>query len=177
MAFLRIKKIKGKEYAYMVENEWKPTAKSIGTLRDVKLRGSRQKVKGYIGRIHRFSLTNNIDFQQFMKITNVENYINSNDKNKIISDLAEWELFKFGVSKEEFSIAPSIAIVKKSKKNVALHINNGFMCNLTMKNLLEIEPTGDEQHDGYLLARAFVEAGIKVPEEIFVGVFGKLYKN
>ena len=58
-----------------------------------------------------------------------------------------------------------------------MFINDGFMCNLTLKNLLEFKAEGDEQNDGYRLARAFVEAGIKVPQDVFVSVFGKIYKT
>ena len=56
-------------------------------------------------------------------------------------------------------------------------INDGYLCSLTLKNLLEFGPEGDEQQDGYRFARAFVEAGIKVPQGIFVALFGKLYNT
>ena len=164
MVFFRIKKIKGKEYAYVVENEW-------------NRKGSRQKVKGYIGRAHRFDLKNNADFLEYSKIKDVYDYIESNNKNKIINDLIEWELFKFGINKEEFLIDLNNLKIQKNKKDVALLINDGFMCNLTFKNLLEFKPEGDEQTDGYRLARTFVEAGIKIPQDIFIGLFGKLYKE
>jgi hypothetical protein len=52
--FFRIKKIKGKEYAYLVENEWKKNS-------------SRQKVKQYIGRVYRLAQKNNLDFISFLK--------------------------------------------------------------------------------------------------------------
>ena len=162
--FFRIKKIKGKEYAYIVENKWKG-------------KGSRQKVKGYIGRAYRFNLKSNVDFSEYFKIENVQNYVENNEQNKIINDLIEWEISKFGISKEEFSIDLNNINIKKGKKNVALLINEGFMCNLTLKNLVKFKSEGDEQSDGYRLARAFVEAGIKVPQEVFVGLFGKLYKE
>lgn len=163
MAFFRIKKIKNKEYAYVVENEWGE-------------KGSRQKVKGYLGRAYRFDLKNNADFAEYSKIENVQNYVESNDKNIIIKDLIDWELFKFGVNKEEFTVEAGNATIQKNKKNIVLVVNDGFMCNLTLKNLLEFKPE-DEQTDGYRFARAFVEAGLKVPQEVFVGLFGKLYKE
>ena len=162
--FFRIKKIKGKEYAYIVENEW-------------VRKGSRQKVKGYIGRAYKFDLKNDARFLQYLKINNVQNYVENNDKNRIISDLVEWELFKFGISKNEFAVDLSNATIQKNRKSIALHINEGFMCSLTLKNLLEFKPEGDEEADGYKLARAFVEAGIKVPNDIFVGLFSKLYRE
>lgn len=162
--FFRIKKIKGKEYAYIVENEWHK-------------KGSRQKVKGYIGRVYRFNLLNNVGFLEYFKIQDIQNYIENNDKNKIINDLIEWELFRFGINKQEFSIDLNSIKIQYKKRNVALLINDGFMCNLTLKNLLDFKAEGDESLDGYRLARAFVEAGIKVPQELFVGLFGKLYKT
>ncbi|MDP3765612.1 MAG: hypothetical protein Q8R04_03800 [Nanoarchaeota archaeon] len=161
MAFFRVKKIKGKEYAYIVENKW-------------KRKGSRQKVKGYIGKVYRFDLLHDVDFLEYSKIGNVQDYIENSDKDKIINDLIEWELFKFGINKEDFTIDLSNIKIKKNKKNVALMINEGCMCNLTLKNLLEFKQE-DEQTDGYRFARAFVEAGIKVPREIFVGICQKLF--
>ena len=164
MVFFRIKKIKGKEYAYIVENRW-------------KAKGSRQKVKSYVGRIYRFNLTNDVDFLSYLKIQDIQNYVGNNDKNRIMSDLIGWELSKFGISKEEFLIDLGNLRIQKNKKDVALLINDGFMCGLTLKSLLNFKPEGDEQEDGYRLARAFVEAGIKVPQDIFVGIFSKLYKD
>lgn len=161
--FFRIKKIKGKEYAYIVENEW-------------KRKGSRQKVKGYIGRVYRLSIKNEVDFLKYLGIENAEYYLQNNDFRKIINDLAEWEMFRHGISKDEFLIDLANAKIEKNRRNVALQINDGFMCSLTLKNLLEFKAEGDEENDGYRLARAFVEAGIKVPQEIFIGLFSKLYK-
>ena len=164
MAFFRIKKIKGKEYAYIVENRW-------------KRKTSRQKVKGYIGRAYRFDLRNNMDFFEYFKIENAQDYIERNQKNRIINDLIEWEIYRFGIDKNEFLVDLDNKKIQKKKKNVAFLINEGFMCNLTVKNLLDFKPENDEQADGYRLARSFVEVGIKVPQEIFIGFFGKLYKN
>lgn len=162
MAFFRIKKIKGKEYAYIVENVW-------------KRKSSIQKVKAYLGRVYRFGLMNNVDLTQFLKTTSVEDYINNNSKNKIINDLIEWEFFKHDISKQEFSLDLNNMKIQKYKKNIAISINEGFMCNVTLKNLLEFKPEGDEETDGYRFARAFVEAGVKIPQEVFIGLFGKLW--
>lgn len=163
MVFFRIKNIKGKEYAYVVENVWNG-------------KGSRQKVKKYLGKLYRFNVKNNVSFLEYFKIDNAQNYIENNDKNKVIIDLAEWELFKFGISKEEFSIDFYNITIKKNNKNIVFSINDGFMCEHTIKNLLDFKAEGDEQIDGYRLARAFVEAGIKVPQEIFIVTFEKLCK-
>ena len=164
MTFFRIKKIKGKEYAYIVENEWKKN-------------GSRQKVKGYLGRAYKFSLVNDIAFSKYHAIGNIQNYIESNDNKKIINDLIEWELFKFDIKEEETSIDLENIKIQKKKKNVSLLINDGFICSFTLNRLFNFKPEGDEQADGYRFAKAFVEAGIKVPQEVFIGLFGKMYNS
>ena len=162
MTFVRIKKIKGKEYAYIVENEW-------------KRKSSRQKVRGYLGRVYRFELKNLIDFLQFVKTENAERYVNENDASKIIKDLIEWEFYKFDVDRQRFSVDLTNKIIQIHNKNTVLLINEGFMCNLTLKNLLEFESKNNEENNGYRLARSFVEAGIKVPQDIFVGLCQKLF--
>ena len=76
MVSIVTKKIKGNEYVYSVENEW-------------KRKGSRQKVKGYIGRGYRFLKPNDIGFLEYLKIENISSYLESNDKDKIINDPVE----------------------------------------------------------------------------------------
>src|SRR3989344_5881813 len=100
MAFFRIKKIKGKEYAYIVENEWKK-------------KGSRQKVMGYLGRVYRFSLMNDVGFLEHLKIDNIENYVNNNDAFKIMSHLIEWELYRFNINKKKFLYAYLESYIKR----------------------------------------------------------------
>jgi len=164
MTFFRIKKVKGKEYAYVVENRWKRV-------------GSRQKVKAYLGRAYRFDFKNDVDFLHFVKTENYKAYLNSRDENNIVRDLIEWEFLKHNINSQEFKVDLSDTRVKKGERNIVLLLNDGFMCNLTLKNLLDFKANGDEEDDGYRFARAFVEAGIKVPHEIFIGLFGKLYKD
>ena len=100
MGFIRVKKIGGKEYAYLVENKWyKRGFKGKG-------RGSRQKVSKYLGRVYYFDKADGWDFLTFKSINNLEQYLkdNSNNKNQIFRDLVEWELFRHNVDKEEFTI-------------------------------------------------------------------------
>ena len=163
MTFFRVKKIKGKEYAYLVENEWKK-------------KGSLQKVRGYLGRAYRLTQTNKTDFSKFINNNEIEKYVQDNEANKIIKDLIEWEFFNFNVNRDEFSIDFGNKTLQKHKKNAVLVMNEGFMCSLTLSNLLEFKPEADGDSDGYSFARTFVEAGIKVPQEVFIGLFAKLYK-
>lgn len=170
MSFFRVKKIKGKEYGYLVENEWRSARSLKG-----KKEGSRQKVKGYLGRIVRLELKENIGFTDYFKIADLAGYIEKNENSKIMRDLIEWELHKFAVDKYHVFIDLNEMKVHKNGRNIALMINNGMMCSLTLKNLLGFKPE-DEHNDGYRLARAFVEAGITVPQDVFIGLFGKIHK-
>ncbi len=165
--FFRVKKIKGKEYVYLVENEWKK-----GT--------SRQKVKGYIGRAFRFEPKKQIDFADFLKSKSIdmglEEFAKNASNNKIINMLIEWESAKQEIP-ADFSIDLKEGSIRINGKDAAISINNGFLCGRTLKSLLDFKPIGDEEHDGKRLARAFIEAGINVPHEVFAGIFGKYYKD
>src|SRR3989338_1998834 len=116
MAFIRTKKIDGKEYAYLVENRWYKR-KHKG-----KNRGPRQKVSKYLGRAHRFNKEQDIDFYSFKKIDNLEQYLknNFNNKNNVFRDLIEWELFRHNIDKEEFAIDFSNKEILKNNRMVSL---------------------------------------------------------
>ena len=157
--FFRTKKVKGIEYAYIVENKWK--------------KSSQQKVKEYLGRVFRFEI---LFENSFPNGNDLSNYLEHTDFSKIVKELVEWEFVRHKIPKDFYLDFENFKL-QKSKKNVVVLINDGFMCGKTLKNLIEFQIEGDEETDGYRLARAFVEAGIKVPNEIFVGLFGKLYKT
>jgi len=165
MVFIRIKKIDGKEYAYLVENRWyKRRHKG-------KNKGPRQKVSKYLGRVYSFNKTENIDFYNFKKINNLEQYIkdNQNNKNQIFKDLIEWELFRHNIDKEGFTIdhINKKILNNKTNKEVSLMMNEGFLNSFTLSRLFNLK-----SGDSYYLAKCFVEAGIEIPQEVFVGVFG-----
>ena len=86
---------------------------------------------------------------------------------KIINDLVRWELQKHDIKEELDNI--------KSNK-IVFKINEGFLCNFTLESLLNFKAEPDERETGIKLAKAFVGAGIKIPEELFVGIFGKVFK-
>ena len=59
-----------------------------------------------------------------------------------------------------------------SKGNdVALAFNKGYLCSYFIKKLLNF--TADVEEDAYELAKLFVEAGLEVPQAVYVGVFEK----
>jgi len=163
MSFIRTKKIAGKDYAYLVENKWyKRGFKGKG-------RGSRQRVSKYLGRVYSFNKVNDNDFLTFKSINDLEQYLknNSNNKNQIFRDLVEWELFRHGINKEEFTIDFSNKKIMKGNKEVSLRMNEGFLNSFTLGRLFNLK-----SGDSYYLAKCFVEAGIEIPKEVFVGVFG-----
>lgn len=162
MSFIRIKKIGNKEYAYLVENRWyKKNFRGKG-------RGSRQKVISYLGKVYSFDKANDISFVEFKRINN-EDYLNSKSKEQIIKDLIEWELFKHN--------AHGIAVdfkdkkILEGKKEVTLKINEGFLNSYTLGRLFNL--SNIKSRESYYLAKCFVEAGIEIPQDIFVGMFGR----
>lgn len=183
MAYIRVKKFKRKsgkvlEYAYIVENRWK---KRVGK---GSKKGPRQKVKGYLGRVFKLDKKGDIDFFSHFSIDGVEDYIGNNDKRTIIMDLVRFELIRHGfeeagkllsngniffdLDNNEFS-----SVKGKVNKKIVLELNEGFMCKETVEKLINFK-VREEEDGGFRLAKTFVEAGLKVPEEIFVGFFEKL---
>ena len=162
MAFFRIKKIKGNEYLYLVENEW-------------KRKTSRQKVTCYLGKIHRFEKANDADFLSFRKIENIELYVQSNSYEKTIKDLVEWEISQLKIG-NDFSVDfENISATIKNKRAVVA-IKNGFLCDMILKNLIKFQKE-DEETDGKRLARCFIESGIDIPQELFIAIFNKMHPH
>ena len=160
MGFIRIKKINGKEYAYLVENKWFKR-KSKG-----KSKGSRQKVSKYLGKVHYFDKTNNDDFLNFKKINNLEEYL-KNHKNQVIKDLVEWELYRHNIG-NGFTIDFNAKKITKNNKEATLRINEGYLNGHTLSRLFI-----PRSNDSYYLAKCFVDAGIEIPKELFAGLFSK----
>ena len=89
--FIRVKKIGGKEYAYLVENRWRRRGTKNGQ------KGARQKVNGYLGRLYSFDKKRDIGFLEYHSIDDMRHYINNNDKVKVIRDLIDWEISRHEV--------------------------------------------------------------------------------
>lgn len=191
--FIRIKRIKKNDkvypYAYVVANRWMKRAKR-----------SRQTVKKYLGKVYFLDKQNNNNFFEFYSITDVKDYVENNSKKKIINDLIRFELINHGFKKQDnFFVNNNIyfdrnnnelfinneKINKKDtnddninnekikNKKIVLAMNEGFLCNETIRKLFS-RFEGDEKEVGFKLANAFVEAGLKIPEELFVGIYEKV---
>ncbi len=161
MSFIRIKNINGNAYAYLVENKWyKRGFKGKG-------KGPRQTVSKYLGRVYSFSKANGIDFYSFKGVSDIENYLKTTARERVIKDLVEWELSRHNIDKVEFMVDFSNKKIIKRNKEISLKINEGFLNSFTLSRLFNMR-----SNNGYYLAKCFVEAGIEIPQEVFVGLFG-----
>lgn len=165
--FIRTKNIKDKDYAYLVENKWTK-------------KGSRQKAVKYLGRVYSFK-NKDIEFSLDEK----KSY------EQLVFDLVKWELFKNEFKTESNKknilfkkIGNKKIKINLNKKNVfensvVIKNNDGFLCNHSMKNVLnfDLNKYEDEKDKMFAFAKAFVDAGIKVPEEAFVHLYEKKIKG
>ena len=170
--FIRTKRIKGNDYAYLSENKWSKRSKKV-----------KQSTKKYLGRVYRFDRAGVVDFFEFYNIEDVNKYIDSKSKHDILFDLIKLELCNHGFEENDgllikegcyFDLKENRVRTSRSKK-IAIAMNEGFLTNYAIKKILRFEAF-DEEEDGYLLAKLFVEAGINIPKDIFVGFFRKIYK-
>ena len=164
MPFIRVKEFKGKyRYAYVVSNKWR---KRLGKGQ----KGSRQKVSKYLGKV----LTPQKEEKEFTSLS-------YKTKTDIVRHLVTHELLQHGFSEKSSIITKdSINFVIKDLKfendNIVLEMNEGFLCNHTIRRLLNFRSNKeDERERGIDLAKSFLEAGLKVPEEVFVKFYEKVF--
>ncbi|MBD3354464.1 hypothetical protein GF361_00585 [Candidatus Woesearchaeota archaeon] len=171
MSFIRTKKIKGKEYAYIVENKWKKRGKRV-----------KQKTKKYLGRVYRHSKAEETDFYEFFDIQDIKSYIDEKEKEDIIDDLIRWELDNHGFKEKQgkwiknncFLDLDKKKVYNEKENNIALGFNDGFLTTYALRKLYNF--SADSEEEGYDFAKMFIEAGINVPKEVFVGIFKKALK-
>ncbi|MGB9748282.1 MAG: hypothetical protein ACP5H9_02435 [Candidatus Woesearchaeota archaeon] len=174
--FVRIKKHKDKEYAYLVENIWTK-------------KGTRQKSRKYLGRIVDFSKST-VPMKDYLKTAKtaeefeIEEF-KKRDFDSAIKKLLEIELLKLGFKKKaefafekEFNGKTFNVDLKElnfvsGKKNFVIKNNEGFICRETIENLLgtriEKKESETEQRNALIkeLLKNLLEAGLK-PEKDFL---------
>lgn len=168
--YIRKKAIKNKKtgtiyhYAYAVENSWKK-------------KGARQKVKHYLGKVHSFSLAAPVDFFAHFQVDVLTqgDWLKTLTAKQLIQKLVEWELHQHKV--EGFDIDLEKGGISKEGKPASLEFREGMLNSYTLKQLLYFIAEGDDELDGYRLAKAFVEAGVAVPENVFIAVFSKIMER
>lgn len=175
MAYFRVKRIKGKEYGYIVQSKWRKSKKK-GFKRCPK-----QKVKEYLGRVYKLGKEKDIDFWETIDSEQAV-YLRMATKDKIIHDLVRFELLRHGfVSSEGRWVKDDILvdigkkkIMNKLKSKCVLAINEGHLCSYRLKRLSAYDKRGDISETGYELAKLFIGCGIDIPQDVFIEYYGKL---
>jgi hypothetical protein len=157
--FIRLKKIKGKDYAYLVESK--------------RVRGKiKQKVKKYIGKVIVAKKKNRIKFFEFLKV-DIDSY-NKNFK-KTVEELIMWELYKHDL--QDIKVDISKYTIKQGNSNIVIKLNEGYLYSKTIKDLIKFQVVGyDEYIIGREFAECFVKAGIDIPKSLFVKLFDEMIK-
>lgn len=159
MAFIRVKvrkNYRGEElsYGYLVENFWLKRKKR-----------PKQKIKRYLGRIYSFEFVKNyfLDFNKLEKVSVEE----------ILKLLIKRELKKIGFNgngeiykKSCFFVDLDKQKVVRSKKNIVLQLNEGFLCNYSIKNLFSYNKIFSKE-TGKEFAKQLKLTGIDMDEEEF----------
>ena len=158
MAYIRTKKISGNKYAYLVE--------IISTDK-----GPRQKVKQYLGRVHVFEKSKEVS------------EINLGNTNKeILLNLIIPELKARGFKgKERLAYNKlvfnqnNLSLTKsKTKKEAIIKLNEGYLSTFTLQRILNFQKSKNLNKDAHTLAKYFLEAGLKINQELFVKFYQKL---
>lgn len=161
--FVRIKKIKGTEYGYLVENTW--TAK-----------GSRQKVKAYLGRIIKPVKSAEHPAPDLKELS----YADS------VRAVAKWTLLSHGFQEGSQSMLMQgtvladlgeLKVINRTNPAV-IKMHEGFLCTHTLQQAIGFIPSGNaEEIIGKELASALLEAGLSVPHDVFVQLFEKVHNT
>jgi len=163
MAFIRIKKIKKIEYTYLVKNKWTKN-------------GARQKVGGYLGKLIR--LEPKKEGELFDKS------LFSLEPSILINKIIEHELFRHGFKQagDKLKCGELVYIPDKQTlfglkaKPIVLYMNEGYFCTHSVQEVFGFNFQGNETQVATTLANTFIDAGLKIPQDLFVSLFKKIYK-
>ena len=157
MVFIRTKRIKNNEYAYLVENRYRKRGNSV-----------KQKNKKYLGRVIHVKRTSNSHFFDWLK-RDPKEYMDTTCEARILDDLVRWELFCHSY---------------ELKNKGVLKLNHGFFCDYTKTEVIKImnkikressyNKESYEMDYAVELADDFVKAGLAIPESVFIALFKKL---
>lgn len=141
--FVRTKTVKGKQYAYLVENEW--------------VRGrSKQRVVAYLGRVIRASPMPTPVIQP------------NTSSEEILSALIDQELA--GVEEEFVFNRENNSFLYKNRP-VVFALNGGFLCEHTLAQIMHAKTTTQEDRPGLALANAIANAGLRIPKHAFIKLY------
>ena len=172
--YIRTKKINNTLYAYLVSARWSKRKKA-----------PKQKTLKYLGKLYQLKKISNKSFEQFIK-KDINKYLKLTKLKKIILDLVRCELknYKFKEVKRDTWQYKNIKVDLKTKrvydentnKTLCLEINNNFLTTYTLRNIINFNtpPNLTNLQIGKSLAKAFLSAGIILPEQTFISVFQKI---
>lgn len=176
--YIRIKKIKGKEYAYLVKSKW------------YKTRTPKQKTIKYLGRVYKLEKKkNSTNLEKFLKIKDIQNYIKKTLYRKLVFDIIRLELHNHNFkpknrliwyNKDFIVDLRNLSVLNKtSKKQISLELNKNFLNEFTLNSLVNFkEPQQSTKLQiGNALANSFISAGISINKSFFVEIFQKKYKD
>jgi len=172
--FIRKKRIKGNFYAYLVRNVWRKRKKE-----------SRQKVSKYLGKIYRFENIVSNMFIEFYKIDKLADYIRTKGRKGVVKDLIKLELLNMGFKEEDKVLVnnglqfnmETLTFYQEGKMiKAVIEMNEGFLCKETFDKIAGFKARGTEEEIGLELGNALLEAGLKVPNEVFVEMVERLSK-
>ena len=157
MAFVRVKRINGGRYAYLVENSW-------------TRKGARQKVSRYLGRVHAAERSKSESLAAFLNLSDLGKYVRDSDFPAIARDLIRLELHNHGVKGVSVNFQEA-SVLNEGGKEVTVAMNEGFLCSHTLKSLLKYGP--EEDYSGYKLADLITAAGVVPEQDVFIELHGK----
>ncbi len=156
--FVRTKRVKGKEYAYLVKNVWTD-------------KGPRQRVMDYLGAV--------IKPDKCSESAPIGDILTSGTIPEIVSALVSRELENHGFKSEgknwvlgNCTVHPKWGKIRRNGKHAALRLNEGFLCDSTLRALQKV--MSKEEIEGKELASAILEAGIGIESEGFVRLYERL---
>ncbi|RME54368.1 hypothetical protein D6777_04005 [Candidatus Woesearchaeota archaeon] len=163
MAFIRIKSIQNKHYAYLVKNIWSKRKKY-----------SKQKVVSYLGplttleRVKTSSI--DLDYSQYSSKTIY--------KKLLAQELLDhgFEKKRFAYEKDNIKVNFSHKAVTKNEKPVVLELNEGFLCTYTLTKLYNYRPKHlNPKEEGLRYANLLLQAGLRLNQQTFIELFNKVY--
>ena len=162
MAFIRIKRISGSEYGYLVANSWTSA-------------GPRQKVAKYLGKVLRPQKARTGSLAAFLGLPSdeaVHQWVGTSSFTEIAAALMAWELGNHELDASHTIAAEKAEFLDGKGRPLVLAVNDGFLCSHTARQLLDYDAGAD--YSGYNLADALTAAGIAVDKNVFISLYGKL---
>ena len=148
--FIRKKKISGKEYAYLINNRYNKRKKQ-----------SRQKSTKYLGKV--------------IKLSNFDNPTQASTVRQSIINEFSQRGFKLNNNKlinKDIMIDLENLTVTCKNKSICLELNEGFLCDHTLINLINFNDEDLNQKEMvHKFADAFVSSCINLHHDSFIELF------